>query len=85
MIRLKQLFALLARFYRALNEEMQRFFDGAAFEVSEREYSEFWRALDDSPRIEDGHGNWWHKRCPRCGRNTMKVVSPGKAQCTMCG
>jgi hypothetical protein len=35
--------------------------------------------------IEDGFGNAWSKRCPECGRNSMQVVRPGKAQCGYCG
>jgi hypothetical protein len=35
--------------------------------------------------IEDGFGNVWYKRCPRCQRETMVVVRPGSVQCSNCG
>jgi hypothetical protein len=34
--------------------------------------------------ITDGF-NHWKKRCPECGRMSMEVVRPGKAQCRYCG
>lgn len=38
-----------------------------------------------SDTIEDGFGSAWSKRCPECGKNSMQVVRPGKAQCKYCG
>ncbi len=38
-----------------------------------------------SEAITDGFGNYWPKRCPECGRMSMEVVRPGKAQCEYCG
>jgi len=37
-----------------------------------------------SNTIKDGFGSEWSKRCPGCGKDTMQVVRPGKAQCTNC-
>lgn len=35
--------------------------------------------------ITDGFGQTWAIKCPKCKRNTMEVVRPGKAQCSNCG
>jgi hypothetical protein len=35
--------------------------------------------------IDDGFGNAWSKRCAQCGRLSMQIVRPGKAQCSHCG
>lgn len=35
--------------------------------------------------IEDGFGGMWSAYCPECGKKTMVVVRPGKAQCMECG
>ena len=35
--------------------------------------------------ITDGFGNSWDKICPECGKDTMKIVRPGKVQCENCG
>lgn len=37
------------------------------------------------PFITDGHGNSWLKTCMNCGKPTMVVIRPGKAQCSECG
>jgi len=37
------------------------------------------------PRVEDGFGSCWSKKCPECGELTIQVVRPGKAQCSNCG
>jgi len=34
--------------------------------------------------LEDGFGNMWSARCPRCGKKTMQIVRPGKVQCSEC-
>lgn len=34
--------------------------------------------------ISDGYATWL-KKCPDCGKNTMVVIRPGKAQCDNCG
>lgn len=34
--------------------------------------------------IYDGFGTTWSKRCPECGKDSMVVVRPGKAQCDSC-
>ena len=39
----------------------------------------------DENIIDDGFGCTWSKTCPNCGRKSMEVVRPGKAQCTHCG
>ena len=35
--------------------------------------------------IKDGHGGEWSAWCPECGRKSVAVVRPGKAQCEHCG
>jgi predicted dithiol-disulfide oxidoreductase (DUF899 family) len=40
--------------------------------------------LDDN-MIDDGFGNSWSKTCPMCHMQTMQIVRPGKAQCSICG
>ena len=35
--------------------------------------------------IEDGYGSSWSAYCPMCGRKSMHVARPGKAQCSHCG
>jgi len=40
---------------------------------------------DATDMIEDGLGNSWPIVCPTCGRRSMQVVRPGKAQCGYCG
>lgn len=39
----------------------------------------------DEEIIEDGFGSAWTKKCAECGRMSMQVVRPGKAQCSYCG
>lgn len=39
----------------------------------------------DQGYITDGFGNYWSIRCPRCGKETMQVIGPGKVQCSECG
>ena len=39
----------------------------------------------DQGFITDGEGNFWSRRCPSCGKDTMSVVRPGKVQCSECG
>ena len=34
--------------------------------------------------ITDGFGNYWSIQCPLCGTNTMIVIRPGGARCSMC-
>ncbi len=34
--------------------------------------------------IGDGFGNEWFAHCGRCGRKSIEVVRPGKAQCPYC-
>jgi hypothetical protein len=43
-----------------------------------------WLDADDHI-IQDGFGNAWSKRCAQCGRLSMQIVRPGKAQCSHCG
>jgi hypothetical protein len=40
---------------------------------------------DSEESIDDGCGNSWSIVCPTCGRRSMQVVRPGKAQCSLCG
>lgn len=40
---------------------------------------------EDLPTISDGFGSEWPAICAECGRPTMAVVRPGKAQCSECG
>jgi hypothetical protein len=35
--------------------------------------------------ITDDFGNFWYKKCQFCGKDTMQVISVGKAQCANCG
>ncbi len=35
--------------------------------------------------IEDGFGSLWPIKCAECGKDTMVVTRPGKAQCMECG
>lgn len=35
--------------------------------------------------IADGFGSTWSIKCPECGKDTMVVTRPGKAQCMSCG
>jgi len=35
--------------------------------------------------ITDGFGNSWDKICHECGKESMKIVRPGKVQCENCG
>ena len=39
----------------------------------------------DNDIIKDGFGSAWSAWCCECGRKTMCVVRPGKAQCNYCG
>jgi len=42
------------------------------------------RRINNGDSITDDY-SYWSKRCPRCGRNSMQVVRPGKVQCWRCG
>jgi hypothetical protein len=35
--------------------------------------------------IDDGFGSSWSAYCAMCGKRTMQIVRPGKAQCSECG
>jgi hypothetical protein len=35
--------------------------------------------------VEDGFGSAWSAYCPECGKKSVQVVRPGKAQCSHCG
>lgn len=35
--------------------------------------------------INDGCDSEWTLECAECGKDTMQVVRPGKAQCSNCG
>ena len=35
--------------------------------------------------VEDGFGSAWSAYCPECGKKSVSVVRPGKAQCSYCG
>ena len=34
--------------------------------------------------ITDGFGNYWSIKCPLCGTNTMIIIRPGVARCSVC-
>jgi len=40
---------------------------------------------NNSNIISDGFGSTWSLICPECGRKSMQVVRPSKAQCKYCG
>jgi len=43
------------------------------------------KMVKDEDVISDGFGSAWSAYCPMCGKRTMQVVRPGKAQCSKCG
>jgi len=38
----------------------------------------------DNSTIEDGFGSYWSAWCPSCGKKSIVIVRPGKAQCNHC-
>ena len=70
------------QFWRALREELQATFEQSGYgDPNEEEYSR--EIMKDT--ITDDFGNYWAKRCAKCGHNTMQVSGIGKAQCSRCG
>ena len=39
----------------------------------------------EEPLITDNCGNFWSKKCPVCGQESMEIVRPGQVQCSNCG
>ena len=39
----------------------------------------------DGDTIEDGFGGCWSAWCSFCGKKSVEIVRPGKAQCPDCG
>lgn len=49
------------------------------------DFGEQYYTVQIGDRIEDGFGSVWNSTCDKCGKKSMQVVRPGKAQCAICG
>jgi hypothetical protein len=62
-----------------------REFNTAFFrDLMEKEMEKFYGNLEASETIEDGFGNKWCKKCPLCRNDSMEIVRPGVARCSIC-
>jgi len=61
-----------------------RIVPAAAGEPPQPDRDGLYKSQDDST-IEDGFGSVWSAWCCMCGRKSMHVCRPGKAQCGYCG
>ena len=52
--------------------------------IMEKEMENFYGNLEASETIEDGFGNKWCKKCPLCRNDSMEIVRPGVARCSVC-